>query len=148
MRLSHRAIMAVLQSTSTSRMARTWQSGERVAQRTYATGPFQAMSIARAKSASVCSSYEENSTGTIGTPASSKYARIPSQMVATLGPAATAPTRTTVFVITLPSVVVSRFLALRYGRDRRSEEHTSELQSLAYLVCRLLLEKKKKNNST
>src|SRR5687767_15602768 len=27
------------------------------------------------------------------------------------------------------------------GRDRRSEEHTSELQSLAYLVCRLLLEK-------
>src|SRR2546425_4918834 len=40
--------------------------------------------------------------------------------------------------------------ALQEGgeRDRgdleRSEEHTSELQSLAYLVCRLLLEKKKK----
>src|SRR2546425_4560492 len=29
-------------------------------------------------------------------------------------------------------------------RHQRSEEHTSELQSLAYLVCRLLLEKKKK----
>src|SRR2546425_1258574 len=29
---------------------------------------------------------------------------------------------------------------------RRSEEHTSELQSLAYLVCRLLLEKKKNNH--
>src|SRR2546425_8474747 len=29
----------------------------------------------------------------------------------------------------------------------RSEEHTSELQSLAYLVCRLLLEKKKKKNT-
>src|SRR2546425_8182194 len=29
------------------------------------------------------------------------------------------------------------------ARDVRSEEHTSELQSLAYLVCRLLLEKKK-----
>src|SRR2546425_4141743 len=28
-------------------------------------------------------------------------------------------------------------------RQPRSEEHTSELQSLAYLVCRLLLEKKK-----
>src|ERR1035438_10575119 len=28
---------------------------------------------------------------------------------------------------------------------RRSEEHTSELQSLRHLVCRLLLEKKKKN---
>src|SRR2546425_4631721 len=35
-------------------------------------------------------------------------------------------------------------------RETRSEEHTSELQSLAYLVCRLLLEKKKKktNNQT
>src|SRR3712207_8783342 len=30
----------------------------------------------------------------------------------------------------------------------RSEEHTSELQSRQYLVCRLLLEKKKKNIST
>src|SRR2546423_14224346 len=30
----------------------------------------------------------------------------------------------------------------------RSEEHTSELQSLAYLVCRLLLEKKKKQSIT
>src|SRR5437879_10699023 len=30
---------------------------------------------------------------------------------------------------------------------RRSEEHTSELQSPMYLVCRLLLEKKKKSNS-
>src|SRR5229473_4113278 len=30
------------------------------------------------------------------------------------------------------------------GQHVRSEEHTSELQSLAYLVCRLLLEKKKK----
>src|SRR2546425_9537578 len=29
----------------------------------------------------------------------------------------------------------------------RSEEHTSELQSLAYLVCRLLLEKKKKRKN-
>src|SRR5687767_15641395 len=29
----------------------------------------------------------------------------------------------------------------------RSEEHTSELQSLAYLVCRLLLEKKKQTNN-
>src|SRR5207253_9516454 len=30
----------------------------------------------------------------------------------------------------------------------RSEEHTSELQSRGHLVCRLLLEKKKKNNNT
>src|SRR5256885_6034035 len=33
-------------------------------------------------------------------------------------------------------------------RPRRSEEHTSELQSPCNLVCRLLLEKKKKNNLT
>src|SRR5438045_6129696 len=32
------------------------------------------------------------------------------------------------------------------ARTRRSEEHTSELQSLRHLVCRLLLEKKKKNS--
>src|SRR3712207_7214060 len=45
---------------------------------------------------------------------------------------------------------------LRPGRDRvrrgdrvaRSEEHTSELQSRQYLVCRLLLEKKKKQQQT
>src|SRR5437899_4268903 len=35
----------------------------------------------------------------------------------------------------------------RDGRQRRSEEHTSELQSLRHLVCRLLLEKKKKNKN-
>src|SRR3712207_8923703 len=33
----------------------------------------------------------------------------------------------------------------RAGPDLRSEEHTSELQSRQYLVCRLLLEKKKKH---
>src|SRR3712207_7009583 len=32
----------------------------------------------------------------------------------------------------------------RTGSPQRSEEHTSELQSRQYLVCRLLLEKKKK----
>src|SRR3712207_9004239 len=34
------------------------------------------------------------------------------------------------------------------GESDRSEEHTSELQSRQYLVCRLLLEKKKRNMST
>src|SRR6202051_5249531 len=33
------------------------------------------------------------------------------------------------------------------GQTRRSEEHTSELQSHEHLVCRLLLEKKKKNTT-
>src|SRR3712207_7491269 len=35
----------------------------------------------------------------------------------------------------------------RGRRQVRSEEHTSELQSRQYLVCRLLLEKKNKNNT-
>src|SRR2546425_6933103 len=50
--------------------------------------------------------------------------------------------------ITLDSVG-KRFIVVQFGGKKRttmkrSEEHTSELQSLAYLVCRLLLEKKKK----
>src|SRR5205823_13476109 len=53
-----------------------------------------------------------------------------------------------------PSTMVSAWLCLNAvlaagcgRRCGRSEEHTSELQSLAYLVCRLLLEKKKKKNT-
>src|SRR2546425_6729102 len=38
--------------------------------------------------------------------------------------------------------------SILYEDGKRSEEHTSELQSLAYLVCRLLLEKKKKVTNT
>src|SRR5687767_9841713 len=45
------------------------------------------------------------------------------------------------------SAILSSPIAVREIIDIRSEEHTSELQSLAYLVCRLLLEKKKKNNT-
>src|SRR2546425_3704248 len=50
------------------------------------------------------------------------------------------------------SYSVDESLGSKFGRSQglsrvtgllRSEEHTSELQSLAYLVCRLLLEKKK-----
>src|SRR4051794_41671386 len=36
----------------------------------------------------------------------------------------------------------------RPGGERRSEEHTSELQSPVHLVCRLLLEKKKNTRAT
>src|SRR5437899_4303046 len=36
----------------------------------------------------------------------------------------------------------------RHGQADRSEEHTSELQSLRHLVCRLLLEKKKKTTKS
>src|SRR3989441_2514278 len=41
--------------------------------------------------------------------------------------------------------LISRLPILGKKICLRSEEHTSELQSLAYLVCRLLLEKKKNN---
>src|SRR5689334_24212623 len=40
----------------------------------------------------------------------------------------------------------SRSIGLQRGGKVRSEEHTSELQSQFHLVCRLLLEKKKRNN--
>src|SRR2546425_9652903 len=45
--------------------------------------------------------------------------------------------------ISSPITATRARLSTSSGR-MRSEEHTSELQSLAYLVCRLLLEKKKK----
>src|SRR6266404_4619272 len=43
----------------------------------------------------------------------------------------------------ISSVWMCHLLRTHRGIELRSEEHTSELQSLAYLVCRLLLEKKK-----
>src|SRR3712207_8494751 len=45
------------------------------------------------------------------------------------------------FAISLP-------VAVEPVKQMRSEEHTSELQSRQYLVCRLLLEKKKKQHDT
>src|SRR2546425_6116908 len=56
--------------------------------------------------------------------------------------------------ITGPAVPAKRYrLGTREFRywaaaEARSEEHTSELQSLAYLVCRLLLEKKKRQKTS
>src|SRR5947209_8899140 len=44
--------------------------------------------------------------------------------------------------------VVSLLGALSVAEQRRSEEHTSELQSRQYLVCRLLLEKKNSRVAT
>src|SRR6266508_887867 len=45
-----------------------------------------------------------------------------------------------------PREVVARHGARSASASSRSEEHTSELQSRGHLVCRLLLEKKRKNN--
>src|SRR5258706_7754425 len=68
------------------------------------------------------------------------------------------PPRSTLFPYTTlfrSSVIAASLLRpAKRGRSRnrpadatRSEEHTSELQSLTNLVCRLLLEKKKKKNT-
>src|SRR2546423_10750068 len=44
------------------------------------------------------------------------------------------------------TLTVSRYFPHVGTSNLRSEEHTSELQSLAYIVCRLLLEKKRKTS--
>src|SRR2546430_10657590 len=52
--------------------------------------------------------------------------------------------------MTFPStgrLTIARCCSPRTELARRSEEHTSELQSQSNLVCRLLLEKKKKNKT-
>src|SRR5258707_8447114 len=65
------------------------------------------------------------------------------------------PPRSTLFPYTTlfrsSEVAADRTMVLGYhfafpGLGYRSEEHTSELQSRQYLVCRLLLEKKKNDN--
>src|SRR3712207_6973595 len=56
--------------------------------------------------------------------------------------------RTTSASRTTDSRIIAEICAGTYRRpSRRSEEHTSELQSRQYLVCRLLLEKKKLRSS-
>src|SRR3712207_7738707 len=54
--------------------------------------------------------------------------------------------RSELFALHLDEAITRLVVRVRECRDRagvRSEEHTSELQSRQYLVCRLLLEKKK-----
>src|SRR2546425_2596661 len=53
------------------------------------------------------------------------------------------PTNTPAAEPLSPAARTSASPASTASTAKRSEEHTSELQSLAYLVCRLLLEKKK-----
>src|SRR3989442_11894871 len=45
------------------------------------------------------------------------------------------------------ALAMTRKMIAAVGGNMRSEEHTSELQSRPHLVCRLLLEKKKKNTT-
>src|SRR2546430_8765118 len=50
-------------------------------------------------------------------------------------------------VLCVPILARAASLGSQARAQRRSEEHTSELQSQSNLVCRLLLEKKKKQNT-
>src|SRR2546425_6493361 len=61
-----------------------------------------------------------------------------------LGQHAGLPVAFAVLGLLYSGAVVAALRARALTESVRSEEHTSELQSLAYLVCRLLLEKKKK----
>src|SRR2546425_4455405 len=67
--------------------------------------------------------------------------------------ASAASIRAWIAPIQAPKPVSASFTGFGFCRGnqrqnpKRSEEHTSELQSLAYLVCRLLLEKKKNKKS-
>src|SRR5262245_63176591 len=57
----------------------------------------------------------------------------------------------TAFLLNLNEVIPEEFVLDQQSLPKvkmRSEEHTSELQSLRHLVCRLLLEKKKKRQTT
>src|SRR3712207_8324820 len=56
---------------------------------------------------------------------------------------AAAPARQGAGAAAVPAAGAGAGQLRRRARHRRSEEHTSELQSRQYLVCRLLLEKKK-----
>src|SRR3712207_8373809 len=57
-----------------------------------------------------------------------------------------APETAAALQLILPSLVPPRsYATCRFNSIHRSEEHTSELQSRQYLVCRLLLEKKNSN---
>src|SRR5262245_65332101 len=70
--------------------------------------------------------------------------------VAALAPGAPAPAGGLVVDLTAlspPPGVSAAGVVGQFEFLRRSEEHTSELQSLRHLVCRLLLEKKKKTNT-
>src|SRR5687767_15772271 len=53
-----------------------------------------------------------------------------------------------VVVLVVFAIMLTERLVGQRITQARSEEHTSELQSLAYLVCRLLLEKKKKKKKS
>src|SRR2546422_7025844 len=68
---------------------------------------------------------------------------------AALGPANNRTRRKPASIIRIRwKITAGRYNDVYLQHDLRSEEHTSELQSRLHLVCRLLLEKKKKKENT
>src|SRR5262245_62496063 len=73
---------------------------------------------------------------------------IEGSQIASLVPQSELPTNLSIDRLPVGSWLAPGFVDLQVnGGGDRSEEHTSELQSLRHLVCRLLLEKKKTNIS-
>src|SRR3712207_7503105 len=62
--------------------------------------------------------------------------------------AAAAASRSAAFSPSIPSPVRELTATVGAPSRNRSEEHTSELQSRQYIVCRLLLEKKKEEHTS
>src|SRR2546428_1450513 len=73
------------------------------------------------------------------------YTTLFRSLACTAAPIATASSGLTLLLGSLPKISLQRFWTAGV-RVERSEEHTSELQSRSDLVCRLLLEKKKKEH--
>src|SRR5256885_3021824 len=82
--------------------------------------------------------YKVTGVQTCALPISSSAALARSTLMVRASPASTMPS----FTSTTPGILP---MAAATAGATRSEEHTSELQSPCNLVCRLLLEKKKKN---
>src|SRR2546426_6036762 len=74
-------------------------------------------------------------------PYTTLFRSLPHGMIVVTGPTGSGKTTSLATMLTILNETTRKILTIE---DPRSEEHTSELQSPCNLVCRLLLEKKKK----
>src|SRR3989441_8537300 len=105
-----------------------------------ATGSRQLMLVSESQEISMGRDYDKEVVASIGLYPDSALQRWIQQFSARLAATSERPNLPWSFRVVDDPVVNAFALP---GGYIRSEEHTSELQSLAYLVCRLLLEKKK-----
>src|SRR3989475_11160571 len=95
-----------------------------------------------------CCGPEVRWSGVAATSAAGKYTRTRVPLPGSLSTSIEPPCcRTNPYTVARPSPVPLPTGFVVKNGSKRSEEHTSELQSQSNLVCRLLLEKKKKRNT-